>query len=117
MCKRRVKLGLAGLVASLVVSVTVSDPARATSTGVLTATGETCRVLFGRPHLHSNRSGYVADMATAQAGAIRSWQRFTAWEYGDAWADVALARYKRFTCKPDSRTKWNCTFHAQPCRW
>ncbi|MGI9387891.1 MAG: hypothetical protein ACR2OX_10715, partial [Methyloligellaceae bacterium] len=70
MCKRKTKIGLAGLAAGLLISAMVSEPAMAISVGVRTATGETCRVLFERPHLHASRSGYVADMATAQVEAI-----------------------------------------------
>ena len=116
MCMRTTKLGLAGMTASLLIASVASTPARAVSVSAPTATGELCRVLFQRPHMHSGRSGYVTDMATAQAEAMRSWQRFTAWEYGSAWADIALSRHQHFTCKPDSRFNWNCTFHAQPYR-
>ena len=115
MFTRSAKLGLAALAAGLLSLTLVSQPAKAISYSQPTATGEVCRVLFDRPHMHQGRSGYVQDVETAKAGAIVGWQRFTAFEYGKRWANAALARHKRFTCKPDMGYRWNCTFYAQPC--
>ncbi len=116
MFTRSAKLAIAAMAAVLLSIALGPSPARAITHGKPMASGEVCRFFFDRAHLHSGRSGYVHDVETAKAKAVVGWQRFTAWEYGARWANAALARHKRFTCKPDIGYRWNCTFYAQPCK-
>jgi hypothetical protein len=53
--------------------------------------------------------------ALAQRDAIGSWQSFTDFEYGSAWARFSNAVAKRVSCS-QSGGRYSCQVEARPCR-
>jgi hypothetical protein len=66
-------------------------------------------------HWHYGSSGVQRARASAQRAAIRSWQDFTALEYGSDWARFSRAGSRRVSCSPGSGG-WNCDVEGRPCR-
>ncbi len=65
-------------------------------------------------HTHSASSAGHASRKAAELAAIRSWQDFTAWEYGGTWASYAQAAGKSMNCSGGG--SWACSVDARPCR-
>lgn len=59
--------------------------------------------------------GTLPSRKGAEAAAIRSWQIFTAEEYGSAWGSHALANGRAMSCS-QSGGMWTCKTNAFPCR-
>lgn len=53
--------------------------------------------------------------ALAQRAAIGSWQSFTDFEYGSAWARFSNAVAKRVSCS-QTGGEYSCQVEARPCR-
>jgi len=68
-----------------------------------------------KDHFHSGSSAGEKSKKAAEAAAIGSWQGFTAWEYGDAWASFRNSESKRVKCD-GAGTSWGCTVDSRPCR-
>lgn len=66
-------------------------------------------------HYHSASSNGQSSRKAAEVAAIRSWQDFTAWEYGGAWGSFAMAEGKKVSCF-GSGSSFNCDVDARPCR-
>ena len=73
--------------------------------------GKTCM----SEHEHYGSSSGQPTRKAAEVAAMQSWAGFTAWEYGGAWGNPALAGSKQMKCsgKPGS---FACDFAARPCR-
>ncbi len=70
-------------------------------------------------HYHFMSSGAWPMRAQAMAVARRGWERFTAAEYGAAWADLRTAASVDYGCaaSPSRRgEQWSCNLKARPCR-
>jgi hypothetical protein len=65
-------------------------------------------------HFHDG-AGSGATRKAAEAGAIRNWVEFTAWEYGGAWGSYSNAASKSMRCS-NSGGSWSCSTSARPCR-
>ena len=65
-------------------------------------------------HSHSSSSAGHASRKAAEMAAIRSWQDFTAWEYGGTWASYSRAVGKSMSCSGGG--SWGCNIEARPCR-
>lgn len=65
-------------------------------------------------HYHQG-GGNGATKKAAQAAAIKSWQDFTALEYGSDWASFSRAGGKGMSCSSAS-TGVECNIEARPCR-
>ncbi|MGD9784694.1 MAG: hypothetical protein AB7E80_01485 [Hyphomicrobiaceae bacterium] len=77
--------------------------------------GRTCMI----GHYHFGSSGPWSSKAQAMAVAKRSWERFTAGEYGPAWGSLRLAGSVGYACgssKSARGTLWSCELKARPCR-
>jgi hypothetical protein len=59
--------------------------------------------------------GELPSRRGAEAAAKRAWSSFTAWEYGQAWGNYALAAGKKMSCT-QSGGRWLCKTTARPCR-
>lgn len=59
--------------------------------------------------------GTMPTRHAARLLAIRSWSRFTAFEYGREWGSYRLAAGKRMDCS-QSGASWLCKTYARPCR-
>ena len=66
-------------------------------------------------HFHFGTSNGQRSRKLAEIEAIRSWEGFTAWEYGDAWGRFANAVSKGVKCS-QSGGSWGCDIEARPCR-
>ena len=66
-------------------------------------------------HFHYGSSSGQRSKKVAMAEAIASWAGFTAFEYGDAWANFKLARSRKVRCSEDVRG-WGCNVEGVPCR-
>lgn len=66
-------------------------------------------------HYHSGASSGERSRKAAEMAAIRSWQDFTAWEYGSAWGSFANAASKSMKCGQTGGS-WSCNVDARPCR-
>ena len=60
-------------------------------------------------------SGSGRTKALAQRDAIGSWQSFTDFEYGSAWARFSNAVAKKVSCS-GSGGSFSCQVEARPCR-
>jgi hypothetical protein len=60
-------------------------------------------------------SGNGKTKALAQRDAIGSWQSFTDFEYGSAWARFNNAVAKKVSCS-QSGGSYSCQVEARPCR-
>ena len=65
-------------------------------------------------HSHSGSSAGHSSRKSAEREAIRSWQDFTAWEYGGSWASYNMAAGKSMSCSGGGT--WSCSVEARPCR-
>jgi hypothetical protein len=112
---RKVLLGLVAVVAA-VTSVEISS-ASADETGL--ATMHAWRRERGRicmsDHWHYGSSGSLRTRAAAQRDAIRSWQDFTALEYGSHWARFSRSAGRKVGCSR-SGGGWSCNVEARPCK-
>ncbi|MGI9406684.1 MAG: hypothetical protein ACR2O4_09970 [Hyphomicrobiaceae bacterium] len=68
----------------------------------------------GDRHMHYGSGGGPSKKAARRA-AIQSWADFTAFEYGNAFANYRNARFKRIACSRSS-SGWSCDVEANPCR-
>ncbi len=68
-----------------------------------------------KDHFHSGSSAGEKSKKAAEAAAIGSWQSFTAWEYGNAWAAFRNSESKSVKCS-GSGSSWGCTVDSRPCR-
>lgn len=66
-------------------------------------------------HWHSG-NGSGRSKRAAKRAAVRSWQNFTAMEYGTDWARFRRARSKALRCSRTGRRSFDCTVEARPCR-
>ncbi len=93
-----------------------SAPVRADDTGL--ASMHDWRVEGGRTcyaeHTHYGSSAGLASKKLAEVEAIKSWQSFTAFEYGTDWANFARAASRKVSCKQGSGG-WGCEVEARPC--
>lgn len=105
------------IAAALVLPVVMgSTDAEAISYGKRLATGKTCRVTFGKTHLHEG-DGTNASKTGAQARAIHGWSRFVTFEYGRRWGNWAIAQEHSMECINDTDAGvWRCRAEAQPCK-
>ena len=72
--------------------------------------GKTCFV----DHTHEG-SGSGASQPAAMNDAIKSWQSFTALEYGSDWASYANSIAKSASCDKGTSTV-NCSISSIPCK-
>lgn len=77
------------------------------------------KVLIGghvcmKDHTHLGKGG-DANQAIALTKAARDWSDFTAFEYGEAWGNFAIAANKSMSCG-QLRDAWMCEVVAVPCR-
>ena len=66
-------------------------------------------------HFHDGNSAGQPSKKAAEVAAIRSWQEFTAWEYGGAWGSFQLAESRGVSCS-GSGNSWSCNATGRPCR-
>ena len=105
---------------SIALIVTGLSLAMASSAGAedgLTGLHDKVRIggkLCFRGHSHAGNSSGHASRKAAEVEAIRNWQDFTAFEYGNAWASYRLAAGKSMHCSGGG--SWGCTIDATPCR-
>ena len=66
-------------------------------------------------HYHDGNSNGQPSKKAAEVAAIRSWQDFTAWEYGGAWGNFAMAESRTVSCSGGG-TSWGCSVSGRPCR-
>ncbi len=107
-----------GLVVAFLAATSVGAPtAFADDTGL--ASMHAWRREHGRicmsDHWHYGSSGAQRSRRTARRAAIRSWQDFTALEYGSNWARFRRAASRKMGCSR-SAAGWNCDVEARPCR-
>lgn len=67
-----------------------------------------------RDHTHTGNSSGQRTKKQALAAAIKSWQEFTAFEYGTDWAYFKYANAKVNSCSQES-SGWTCSVEARPC--
>jgi hypothetical protein len=67
-------------------------------------------------HFHHGSSAGHPTKKIAEAEAIRSWAGFTAFEYGSAWGDYAIAASKTLECSQSDSGSWGCEVDARPCK-
>jgi hypothetical protein len=107
-----------GLVVAVLAATSVDVPVTfADETGL--ATMHAWRRERGRicmsDHWHYGSSGAQRNRRTAQRAAIRSWQDFTALEYGSTWARFNRAASRKMGCSR-SGAGWSCDAEARPCK-
>ena len=78
--------------------------------GKVLINGHTCM----QDHTHTGKGG-DAIQSLAVAKAARDWSDFTAFEYGAAWGNFAIAGSKSMQCG-QLRDAWMCEVVAVPCR-
>ena len=66
-------------------------------------------------HFHAGAASGQRSKKTALKAAMRDWQGFTAWEYGNRWGLWKNASNKSATCQQVGNT-WSCDVEARPCR-
>jgi hypothetical protein len=108
-----------GLVAAVAVATSVDVPvAVADDTGLATSLHAVRRErgkLCLTDHWHYGSSGTQRSKKLAQREAIRSWQNFTALEYGSDWARYYRSSSRKMSCSRSSGG-YNCDVEARPCR-
>lgn len=107
---------LFGLTLGAALPMMAPDTAEAISLPRKMTDGRTCRMLLGKPHLHTGRSRPKATKEIAYQAAIVRWSRFTVWEYGPNWGDFHLAARRYSACAAAKGGGWICKVEAQPCR-
>lgn len=66
-------------------------------------------------HWHYGSSGTQSSKRAAQRAAMRSWQDFTALEYGSDWARYNRAGSRKINCSR-AAAGWSCDVEARPCK-
>lgn len=66
-------------------------------------------------HWHYGSSGTHSNKRGAQRAAMRSWQDFTALEYGSDWARYHRAGSRKMKCSR-AAAGWSCDVEARPCK-
>jgi len=70
-----------------------------------------------KDHFHNGSSSAMPTRKAAEIEAMRSWQDFTAWEYGRAWGSFRMAESKSVSCSGKNADRsWSCQVSARPCR-
>lgn len=112
-----VKLGV-GFVVAVIAATSIEVPVvLADETGLASMhdwrreRGKTCM----RDHWHYGSSGAHRSKKRARLAAIRSWQNFTAWEYGSDWARFYRSGSRKIRCSRSS-AGWSCDVEGRPCR-
>jgi hypothetical protein len=67
-------------------------------------------------HSHHGSSAGHPSKKVAEEAAVRSWSGFTAFEYGAAWGDYAIAAGKDMQCSQSASGSWGCEVGARPCK-
>ncbi len=107
---------LTSLAAALAMSAALTAPVRADDNGlaymhdISKSGGKSC---FSS-HTHYGTGGGPTKKA-AQVAAIKSWQDFTAFEYGTDWAWFKKATAKAISCS-QSGSGYDCSVEARPCK-
>ena len=104
-------------VASMVVAVALSSPAAAQQDGGLAGLHDKVRVgnkICMADHFHTGSSAGQPSRRQAESAAIADWAGFTAWEYGNNWANFGMAESKTMTCQQAGG--WSCSADARACR-
>jgi hypothetical protein len=108
-----------GMLAAAAAATSIEVPvATADDTGFATALHAVRREhgkLCLSDHWHYGSSGSQRSKRLAQRAAIRSWQNFTALEYGSDWARYSRAGSRKMKCSRSS-AGWNCDVEARACR-
>jgi hypothetical protein len=91
-------------------SVRADDTGFASSHDWRREKGRTCM----SDHYHQG-GGSGTSRKAAEIDAIKSWQNFTAFEYGSDWARFSRAAGKSMSCSQGS-SGWDCQLEARPCR-
>lgn len=73
--------------------------------------GKTCMAT----HFHFGSSSGLPSKRAAEIEALQSWASFTAWEYGPAWGNSAMAGSRKMSCTGGAGS-FSCDFEARPCR-
>ncbi len=110
------KLCWAAAAVSLAVSFHGAPNAQAQETGIA-GIHEWVRV--GRKtclatHFHDG-SGTGKTQKEAELAAIRSWEAFTAWEYGASWGRYALSESKKMSCDRPTTSEFKCNVTSRAC--
>jgi hypothetical protein len=66
-------------------------------------------------HFHYGTSSGKPSKKKAHVAAIASWAEFTAFEYGNAFANFEIGLSQRVSCQQDA-AGWGCNVEAIPCR-
>ncbi len=66
-------------------------------------------------HWHYGSGSSSKSKRTAEREAIRSWQNFTALEYGSDWARYYRSASRKMRCSRSS-SGWSCDTESRPCR-
>lgn len=66
-------------------------------------------------HYHDGSSSGHKTRDAAEAAAVKTWQEFTAWEYGSAWGNFWIAANRGVKCD-QSGGGWSCNVQAKPCK-
>jgi len=66
-------------------------------------------------HWHYGSSSGQRSKRAAERDAIRTWQNFTALEYGSDWARWRRSGSRKMGCSRSS-SGWGCNIEARPCR-
>ena len=69
-----------------------------------------------KDHWHYGNSMGLGSKRAAEIAAIKSWEGFVAFEYGDDWANFAKASSKSMKCTAPYKGTWSCDLNARPCR-
>lgn len=108
-----------GLVVAVIAATSFEVPvASADDTGLATSLHAVRREhgkLCMSDHWHYGSSGTQRSKRLAKREAIRSWQNFTALEYGSDWARYYRAGSRKMRCSRSSGG-YNCDVEARPCR-
>ena len=64
-------------------------------------------------HFHSGASSGAATKAKATIEAVRAWEDFVYFEYGNSYDHWSMARSKSVSCSTSNG--WSCTVEARAC--
>jgi hypothetical protein len=65
-------------------------------------------------HYHDG-NGSGKTKKDAERAAIRSWESFTIWEYGQPWGRYAASESKTATCDMAADKSFSCQVTSRPC--
>jgi hypothetical protein len=65
-------------------------------------------------HFHSG-NGSGKTKKDAERAAIRNWEAFTTWEYGESWGRYSLSASKTINCDRTSASEFSCQVSSRPC--